>query len=538
MSDFPDPVAAGLARGWRVTDAAASDLPRHFECDVAIVGSGAGGAISAAVLAASGLRVVIIEEGPLRSSRDFNMLEAQAYPQLYQESAARKTSDKAINILQGRCVGGSTTVNWTSSFRTPPATLEYWQRNYGLGSFGVDELAPWFAQLERYLSVGPWMMPANENNDILLRGGQRLGIPVGAVPRNVRGCLDLGYCGMGCPANRKAAMLDTAIPDALERGATLLTRARAERLVLADGRVKSLEIAWLDDSGLRPSGRRCAVSARHFVLSGGAINTPALLLRSKAPDPHGLTGKRTFLHPTVVSAALFAQRVDGHRGAPQVYYSDHFLERDPIDGPVGYKLEVPPLHPVLTATTLHGFGREHAERMREFANTNALIALLRDGFHPQCPGGSVELRDDGSPVLNYPLTDFLFEGARRALLSMAEIQFAAGARSVYPVHELAGGYGSWSQARAAIMALPMKPHLTRVVSAHVMGGCPLSADQRTGLVGPDARHRHLENVSVHDASIFPTSLGTNPQLTIFALCARASAGLAQRLTGRTPDPLA
>ena len=538
MSDFPDSVAAGLARGWRVTDAAASDLPQHFECDVAIVGSGAGGAISAAVLAASGLRVVIIEEGPLRSSRDFNMLEAQAYPQLYQESAARKTSDKAINILQGRCVGGSTTVNWTSSFRTPPATLEYWQRHYGLSSFGVDELAPWFEQLERYLSVGPWMMPANANNDILLRGGQRLGIAIGAVPRNVRRCLDLGYCGMGCPANGKTAMLDTAIPAALERGAALLTRARATGLVMNSSRARSLEIDWLDETGLRPSGRRSTVSARHFVLSGGAINTPALLLRSKAPDPHGLTGRRTFLHPTVVSAAAFPQRVDGHQGAPQVYYSDHFLERDPIDGPVGYKLEVPPLHPVLTATTLQGFGREHAGRMSNFAHTNALIALLRDGFHPECPGGTVRLHDDGSPVLDYPLTDFLFEGARRALLSMAEIQFAAGAHTVYPIHEMALGYSSWSLAKAAIMALPMKPHLTRVVSAHVMGGCPLSADERTGLVGPDARHRHLENVSIHDASLFPTSLGTNPQLTIFALCARASATLAQQLTGRAPEPLA
>ncbi len=538
MSDYPDPVVAGLARGWLVTDAGASELPERIECDVAIVGSGAGGAISAAVLAGSGLRVVIIEEGPLRSSQDFNMLESQAYPQLYQESAARKTKDKAINILQGRCVGGTTTVNWTSSFRTPSATLEYWQRQFGLESFGVEQLAPWFGQLERYLSVGPWMMPANENNDILLRGGQRLGIAVGAVPRNVRQCLDLGYCGMGCPANRKAAMLDTAIPEALENGATLLTRARATRLVMAGAKAQALEIDWLDDSGLRPGGRRSVVSARHFVLSGGAINTPALLLRSQAPDPHGLTGRRTFLHPTVVSAAVFAQRVDGHQGAPQVYYSDHFLERGPIDGPVGYKLEVPPLHPVLTATTLPGFGREHAERMSNFTHTNALIALLRDGFHPESPGGTVALRDDGSPVLDYPLSDFLFEGARRALLSMAEIQFAAGAHTVYPIHEMATGYSSWALTKAAIMALPMKPHLTRVVSAHVMGGCPLSADERTGLVGPDARHYHLDNVSIHDASIFPTSLGTNPQLTIFALCARASAGLAQQLTGRAPVPLA
>lgn len=538
MSSEHDPFAAGIARGWHIFDAGATPLPEHLDCDVVIVGTGAGGAVSAEILARSGLRVIMVEEGPLKSSRDFNMLESEAYPQLYQESAARKTRDKAINILQGRCVGGTTTVNWTSSFRTPPATLAYWVRHFGLATFSAEALAPWFEQVERRFSVARWHMRPNENNEILRRGALRLGIATGEVPRNVRDCINLGYCGMGCPVNAKTAMLDTTIPVALEHGASLLTRARAKRIVMAQGRASALEVDWLDATGLRPSGRGLRITARHFVLAGGAINTPALLLRSQAPDPNRLAGRRTFLHPTVVSAGVFEQRVDGHSGAPQVIYSDHFLHRDPIDGPIGYKLEVPPLHPVLTATTLHGLGPEHAQRMRDFVHTHAMIALLRDGFHPESPGGSVELHEDGSPVLDYPLTDFVFEGARRALLSMAEIQFAAGAHTVSPIHELALGYSSWSQARAAILALPMAPLLTRVVSAHVMGGCPLSDDERSGLVRPDGRHRHLENVSVHDASLFPTSLGTNPQLTIFAICARASAGLAESLTGRAAGPLA
>jgi choline dehydrogenase-like flavoprotein len=121
-----DPIREGLAAGWKVTDAAALDRDLALEADVAIVGTGAGGGVTAEILAAAGLEVVLIEEGALRSSGDFHMLEAEAYPQLYQESAARKTLDKAITILQGRCVGGSTTVNWTSSFRTPDSTLGYW----------------------------------------------------------------------------------------------------------------------------------------------------------------------------------------------------------------------------------------------------------------------------------------------------------------------------------------------------------------------------------------------------------------------------
>ncbi|MDO9359942.1 MAG: GMC family oxidoreductase N-terminal domain-containing protein, partial [Polaromonas sp.] len=118
MSQLQDPIRDGLKRGWKVSGGALGASPAKIVCDVVIVGSGAGAGITAELLAKSGLQVVIVEEGPLKSSTDFNQKESEAYPQLYQESAARKTEDKAINILQGRCVGGSTTVNWTSSFRT------------------------------------------------------------------------------------------------------------------------------------------------------------------------------------------------------------------------------------------------------------------------------------------------------------------------------------------------------------------------------------------------------------------------------------
>jgi len=536
MSAFPDPIAAGLARGWKVRDTGASTPPpARIECDVAIVGSGAGGGITAEILAEAGLAVVIVEEGPLRSSRDFDMREATAYPALYQESAARKTRDKAITILQGRCVGGSTTVNWTSSFRTPARTLEHWRTRHGLDGFTPEALAPWFERVERRLSIAPWAVPPNENNDVLRRGAAALGIPTAAIRRNVSNCFNLGYCGMGCPTNAKQSMLVTTIPAALERGATLLTRARVQRVLLADGRAQGLEVAWLDAAGLRPDGRTTTIHARHYVLAGGAINTPAILLRSGVPDPHGRIGARTFLHPTLVSAARFAQRIEGFEGAPQSVYSDHFLDTVPIDGPIGFKLEAPPIHPLLFAITTPGYGPAHAQRMRQFAHTQALLALLRDGFHPDAAGGRVQIRDDGTPVLDYPLTGTVLDGARRALLAMAEIQFAAGALAVQPVHEDAGEYASWRQARAAIEALPMRALRTRVVSAHVMGGCALSPDPRAGVVRPDGVLHALENVSVHDGALFPTSIGANPQLSIYGITSRLAAGLAQRLAGAGTD---
>ena len=530
---FVDPVADGLERGWRVFGGPRGPTPAVLECDVAIIGSGAGAGITADLLSAAGLTLIVIEEGPLKSSRDFNQLEREAYPTLYQESAARKTVDKSITILQGRCVGGSTTVNWTSSFRTPSSTLAFWREHFGLAELTDDAMSSWFLQAEQRLNIGPWLVPPNENNDLLRRGALKLGISAAAIQRNVKGCWNLGSCGMGCPTNAKQSMLVTTIPAALDRGATLLVETRADRFDLRGGQIAALHcVAAQPNGGTATHATATRIIARHYVLAGGAVNSPAVLLRSSAPDPHRRLGIRTFLHPVVASVATFDHPVAAWQGAPQTIYSDHFLDVDPIDGPIGYKLEAPPLHPLIFATSIIGFGRDAAKRLAEFPNSHALLALLRDGFHPESPGGRVTLRDDGSPVLDYPLTPFVMEGARRAFLTMAELQFAAGARQISIGHELAPAFSSWPDAHDSIGKLPMEPLLAKVLSAHVMGGCGMAASEQRGVVRPDGLHWQVENLSVHDGSLFPTSIGANPQLSVYGLVNKLATQLAKRLSGR------
>jgi len=529
---FADPFEAGLASGWNVVDASRLERDTTLAADVVIVGTGAGGGVAAEILCEAGLSVLMVEEGPLRTSRDFRMRETEAYQQLYQESAARKTKDKAITILQGRCVGGGTTVNWTSSFRTPPSTLAWWQREFGLSGFGVESMAPWFARMEGRLSIAPWEVAPNANNATLERGARKLGISAGAIRRNVKGCADLGYCGMGCPLNAKQSMLVTTVPAALARGATLVTRARALRFVLERDRVTELAAVAMDATGVHPTARKVTVRGRVFLSAAGGIGTPALLLRSNAPDPHGLAGTRTFLHPAVVSAALMPTPVDGFAGAPQSVYSDHFLDTLPVDGPIGYKLEAPPLHPILTAITLPDDGDAHARWMRDFRNMQVVIALLRDGFHPGSPGGTVRLRDDGTPVLDYPLTPYVWDGVRRAFLTMAEVQFAAGATRVSPGHAAGAAFTTLAQAKAAIAGFDLLPLVTRVVSAHVMGGAALGADPRRAVVDATGRHHQLANLYVVDGSLFPTSIGANPQLSIYAMSARLATALVAEMRSR------
>ncbi len=536
MSSMPDPIRDGLARGWKVFGAEHAPLPERLSVDVAIVGSGAGGGVTAEMLSRAGLSVLIVEEGPLRSSRDFNQRESEAYPQLYQEAAGRKTADKAINILQGRCVGGSTTVNWTSSFRTPAPTLAFWRDRFGLSEATPEAMAPWFEQAERRVSIGDWLADPNPNNGVLAAGAHKLGLTAPRIRRNVKGCWNLGSCGMGCPTNAKQSMLVTTLPTALDAGAQLFVQTRAQRLRVQGARVTGLDCVAVGLNG-SPTGAACQVTARHVVLAGGAINSPALLMRSEAPDPHGLLGARTFLHPTVLSAATFSQRIEGWAGAPQTVYSDHFLETQAVDGPLGYKLESAPMHPVIMATTMAGFGDEQVAQLAKFPHSQVLLALLRDGFHPDSPGGRVRLKGDGSPELDYPLNAPVMEAVRRAFLTMAEIQFAAGATEAQPVHEQARAYKSWAEAQAGIASLDLQPLLTRVVSAHVMGGCGMAGTPERGVTRPDGTHWQWENLSVHDGSLFPTSIGANPQLSIYGLVAKLTHALAQRL-GAKPVALA
>lgn len=506
------------------------DKDLTLSADVAIVGTGAGGGVAAEILSQAGLKVIMIEEGGYYAAKDFRLREAEAYPSLYYEGASRKTKDKGITILQGRAVGGSTTVNWTSCFRTPPETLAHWAKAHGVTGFSEAEMQPWFERMEKRLNITPWE-GRNPNNDVLQRGANRLGWHADAMRRNIQHCRNLGYCGLGCPVDAKQSMLVTTVPAALDSGASLLTRVRAETLEIRADRVTGVLGAALDARGVDSTGVRVRIEAPAIVVAGGGINTPALLLRSRTPDPHALLGKRTFLHPVNASAARMPETVAPYDGAPQSVYSNQFLWRDGVGGKIGYKLEVAPLHPMLASTMHKGRGAAHAEMMAQLPHLNGMVALLRDGFHDDSPGGRVSLADDGSPVLDYPVNDYLWEGVRHAYLAMAECQFAAGAAAVLPVHADARWVRSWAEAKSAIAALHLEISRAVLMSAHVMGGCPMGEDPKRAVVDSLGRHHQLGNLWIIDGSIFPTSIGANPSLPIYAMAARQASALAGRLRG-------
>jgi choline dehydrogenase-like flavoprotein len=528
---LPDIYTEGIASGWKVIDAAKLSAPQTMEADVAIIGSGAGGGVAAEILALAGLKVLLLEEGPLRTSDSFkDMDEGRAYRELYQEGAARATSDGAIAVLQGRSVGGSTTVNWTSSFRTPEPTLKFWAAEREVVGHSVEDMKPWFEQMEKRLDVTLWEAQ-NANNSVLKRGCDKLGWEAHSIPRNVRGCWNSGYCGFGCPVNAKQSMLVSTIPVALQNGATLVHRLRVKQLQHADGKITGAVGEALRDDSRTPSGVTVTIKAKHYITAGGAINTPAMLLRSGLPDPNKLLGQHTLIHPVVLTTAEMPEQIDPFYGAPQSTASDHFQWKDGATGPMGYKLEVPPIFPGIGAGVFNAYGDDLRQAMAALPHTNAVLALLRDGFVEQSPGGSIRLADDGSPMLDYDLSDYVWEGARRAYLSMAELQFAAGAKRVRVAHLDATPQTSWQGAKRQIAELPLKKFRATLFTAHLMGGCAMSENPKRGVVDSRGRHHQVTNLSVMDGSVFPTSIGANPQLSIYGLTAQNASALAKDLKG-------
>ncbi len=488
----------------------------EVSAQVCIVGSGSGGAVLAHELTARGLDVVLLEEGGYHTRREFNMDEGWAYPNLYQEMANRATDDLAIKIFQGRSVGGGTTINWTTCFRTPPRITKVWRDRFGNKDLTDEALRPHFEALEKRLHIHEWPLDqVNANNKVLWDGCEKLGYDHKLIRRNVHKCSNLGYCGTGCPTDAKQSMLVTFVPDAVEKGLRLYANASARRLEVSGNKVTAVHAELRDPATDQPKGVKLVVKAKVVAVCGGALNSPALLLRSGL-DQGGKVGRRTFLHLTTVSVGIFDQEIAAYSGAPQSVYSHQFIDRGP--GKIGWFTETAPVHPVLAAVSFAGFGEWHRDLIRKLPNINAVVASQNDGLLLDEVGATVKLRggNDQRLSIQYDLQPAHFEAARAAQIELARIQFAAGARQVISLHEQPVVLNSEKEL-SKLDSAPWEPVRLRIFSAHQMGGCPMGADPATSVVTPELQFRGVDNLFVADGSLFPTSLGVNPQQTIFGL---------------------
>ena len=498
----------------------------NLVCDVCIVGSGAGGAVLAAGLVERGLKVVMVEEGGYFSRENFSLHERDAYFNLYQERGTRSTADLAVTLLQGRSVGGSTTVNWTTCFRTPERILDIWQRRFGVTGLTAGVLEPHFDAIEERLGISQWPLTrVNPNNRILVEGCRNLGWKVNPLRRNVRGCADSGYCGMGCPLGAKQDMHRTYIQDALDLGLTLYADVKASFFEWEGRKVKRLVGSVLERKSGRPTGVHVRVESKVFVASCGAINSPALLLRSGLSS-NGRVGKRTMLHPVVALPGIYEEEINPYYGAPQSASSHQFVDRG--TDRVGFFLETAPVHPVLGSLGFSEFGAPQGEFMKQLPHTGVLLGLAVDGILPNDEGGTVGLREDGRIQLDYPIGAHLQECFREAHYRMAQVELEAGVKKAVTLHvdkveiESKSDLGKLKDAQYGALK-------HAIFSAHQMGGCAMGGNRELSVVDSTLRYYGLDNLFVVDGSVFPTALGVNPSQTIYGLARWATHFVADRI---------
>ena len=512
--------------------------------DVCVIGSGAGGAVAAKELAQAGLSVVVLEAGEYHDSTTFTRHTPEMLLRLFWDGGMRTTHDGSVLISQGRGVGGSTVHNLCYAVRTPDAILERWGTEFGIQNLSPNDLGPSLDRVETTLGVKQiGEEQVNGLNRMIRRGCQAMGWR-GIIQRHNRGpCPDCSAgCLLGCPISQpgigKQSMAVSYIPQALEAGARLYTNCLTEAINAENGRAVGVTARFLAGGGglarrdntaidnsndsedtRRHESFRLTVRSKAVVLAAGAINSPQLWLSSRLPNPGKQVGRNLHLHPAIFVGGIFDEEVDAYQGIPQSFYIDHFLDLA-RDSDSGYLL-MPVFGPMaMVAASMPSFGRDHRELMRSYRGIAALLVLLHDRS-----SGRVTVNRRGKPVIRYRLNRADRESLIEGLIHGAQLLFAAGAKAI-----------TLPYTRRVVIKRESDLEVIRqrgivendilIASSHPQGTLRMGNDSRESVVDSYGEAHAVKGLFVADASLFPTSIGVPPMLTIAAMADRIARRLA------------
>ncbi|MBK5233125.1 MAG: GMC family oxidoreductase [Thermoleophilia bacterium] len=510
---FPGPVSAPPQVEKPITPLTPADGD-VLEADAVIVGSGAGGGVIAARLAAAGLKVIVLEAGGYFNEADFDQTELGGYSRFYWRGGPTPTADFNVSLQAGSCLGGGTVINWTNCLRTKPWVREEWAA-HGLTDVATPSFDDHLDSVWQRISANGDCSDLNPAHESWRRGAESLGWSWETVDRNWDKDLHdpqmAGFMGWGDQSGAKQSTLKTYLQDAVDDGADVVVGCFADRIVVEDGRAAGV-VAHISDAEI-------TVRAPRVVVAAGSLESPALLLRSGLGGP--AAGQYLRLHPCTSVFADYGTDQRAWWGPPQAGIVDEFATGLDGDG-YGFLLEGVQYTTGLSASAIpFTTAEEHKQALTDFKNAAPTIGLIRD--HGR---GQVVLDAKGQAQPLYSMTDPRdIATTRRALEAQIRVHIAGGARAL---QILAEGLPAWRIGDdveafvARSSRIPLRAGGARMFSAHQMGTCRMGEDPQTSVADPRGELHDTPGVWIGDGSAFPTSSGTNPMITIMSLASRTA----------------